>query len=136
LDEEDRIAEEELTPEEANLLRSMSSPQAEEKHSVFTFFNRILQTKDTLKVSNLKENELNSVRILRNAANYADLVGLDIVASYINGKSETLLGSSLSREGFLIRQSITQKKEVKSDSRMRRMKKNWYGKPTGEMEEE
>lgn len=119
--------DEELTEEDLRLLKSVtSSPQPEDRGSLFSFFNNIIKTEDTTKTSNLTEEEIMSIRTFKNTSLYADTMGLSIVRDYINGQSETVLGSALSRKGFLIQSAITQKREFQSKTKDKPVKKPWY----------
>jgi len=117
-----------LTPEEIQELSeaiggSPSYPTEREKESLFA---RIIKTKDTTKVSNLNDEELFAVRQIQSAALYAKEMGLEKVAKYIEKEGEILLGTADSKEGFLIKMAITQKKELESKSKnMTGGKKTW-----------
>ena len=108
------MSEEDLTPEELEELRGAlgsGSPMREENQGIYNFFNKILKTRDTIKVSNLDKTEIPSIRVLRSTANYAKIMGLDLVSNFLNQEAEVTLGSALSREGFFIKSAITTKRE-------------------------
>ena len=104
-----------LTPEEAQELKKFmgETPFPEEKQGLFAFFNKILKTKDTKKVSYLDGNEINAVRILENVANYARFMNNPKMEKYFREESETLLATALSKKGFFVKQAVTIKKEAK-----------------------
>ena len=113
------MTEEELTPEEEQQLASWlnqqgSYPKPDEKAGMFHFFNKILGTQDTIRVSNLSAEELDAVRNLKRAEIYCDMHKYDKVKEYFRLRSEIITSSALSRMGFLIQAAITTKKETKA----------------------
>lgn len=126
--EDDTINEDDLSPLELEeLQRYMGNfPTPQEKAGIFNFFNKILKTKDSIKVSNLDNQELMSVRTIRSAGIYADEMGLDKINNYLNKEAEVILGSSTSKKGFLITAAITQKKELSSGKKNE--KTGWFKK--------
>ena len=124
------MAIEDLTPEELEELERAlggSSPPIQERHDIFSFFNKILKTKDTIKVSNLSESELNAFRLLRNLALFAEKMGWDLVAEYLKGEGEVMLASALSKRGFFINAAITQKREQRIGTKpVREVKRGWF----------
>lgn len=95
------------------------------KSNVHTFLTNIVKTKDTLKVGNLRVDkdvdELGSprlpVRTHQELALFCNDCGMPWMASHFAGMSEIITASSLSREGFLIKMAVTQKKEVKDSTK-------------------
>ena len=128
--------EEELTEEEIETLEEMGygAPQAEEKQNIFTFFKRVIFMKDTTRTGNLTNDELGIVTIpLRTNLElslYAKKMGLLGVASYFKEKAHITSDSSLSREGFLDKLAVTQKREMESKTRRSNLpqKKGWFAK--------
>ena len=113
------VSQEELTMEEQEQLaealsQSSNYPVGKEKDGIFSFFKRVLNIKDSVKVSNLNVEELFSVRTLKSASLYSEIMELDEVSKYIQDEAEILLSSADSKEGFLIRSIITQKRELDS----------------------
>ena len=122
------MSEQDLTPEEEDELRQVlgsSSPAREENAGIFNFFNKVLKTDDTIKVSNLDEQELPSVRVLRSTANYARTMNMDLVSEFLEDEAEVTLGSALSKKGFLIESAITSKRENKFKTKTGEAKKGW-----------
>ena len=117
-----------LSPEEEEQLRAaLGYPKVEEKTGLFQFFNEVLKSKDTSKVSNLDDNELSAVRILKDTASYAEIMGVKGVGGFFSGEAETILATADSHKGFLIKAVGTQRRE----SRVRGEKlpkKGWFGK--------
>ena len=122
------INEEELTPLELEELQKLMGnfPTPAEKFGIFHFFNQVLKREDSIKVSNLDKQEIASVRGLRSIALFADIMGLDKVNTYIKDEAEVILGSALSKKGFLIEKAITQKKELSSGSKKKESR--WFPK--------
>ena len=122
----------ELTPQELFEYQSLSglgSPEPYEKKDIFSFFNKIVGTSDTIKTGNLDEPELASVRILRDSAVFANVMGHELIRQYIIEKAEVILASSLSKKGFLIEMAVTSKKEATLGKKsQRRENKGWYQK--------
>jgi len=126
----DKMPEEELTPQEKKDLKEMfgANLKPDSKESIVNFFNKILVQEDSIKVSNLDQDELASIRGLRDIANFAGFEGLDVINKFYKKEAEVILGSSVSKEGFLIKQLITQKKEIKSRITAGTAKKGWFTK--------
>jgi len=127
---EEKPESEDLTPEEIEELKmymaslGSSVPRPEEKVGIFQFFNQVLKTKDTSKVSNLDKTELYPVRKLQNAALYIKERKMNLISNYLNQRAEIILATADSKEGFLIKQIITQKKEL-STKVPKEGKKKW-----------
>jgi len=118
IDQEIRQLEEELKKIDNSELSNYGSPQSPQKDSIFKFFREILQSTDSRKTGNLREQELgmlpNPVRQLLDVANYANAEGLIDVETYLKNKAEVILATSMSRKGFLAQLFVTQiKKEQK-----------------------
>jgi hypothetical protein len=131
------MTEEEFTTEEIDELKNLfgvGSPAKEEKQGIYNFFNKILKSQDTIKVSNMEEEELNSVRVLRNAALYAEVMGLDQVQDYLIKKSGVTTDSALSKKGFLVKMAVTTKKEsqLRTKTGEGGAKKSWFSKKKDE----
>lgn len=125
--------QEQLTQEDLATLQQYANAQyaqPEEKVGLFHFFKHILSTKDTTKVGNLDIEELNSVRNLQRAKLFADKMGYDLVADYLNQRSEIILGTSLSKDAALIQAAITSKKESKAMIKSGESKKKWLSNKT------
>jgi len=132
----------ELTPEEIQALQDLGGtfPKQDEKHNVFTFFNKVLKQKDNIKTGNLTDEELGFVRMPvrtnREIALYCEKMGMKGFANYFESESQITLASSLSKEGFLDKLAITQAK--KSDIRTtprRTTNKGWFRKKGEPMQE-
>ena len=119
----------EVTEQDAQeLLRQFS----EGKQNVHSFFTNIIQSDDTLKTGNLTQEELGipklPVRTHKELALFcSDVYGDDSWASYFNKLSEIQTSSSLSKEGFLVKHSVTMKKELADmNPKERKKNKGWF----------
>ena len=123
--------ESELSVEEAEELQKYLAnvPQKEEKLGVFSFFNKVLRGKDTSKSSYVDKDELFSVRTYQSAALYADEMNLKLVGGFLKKEAEIILATSLGKDGFLIKQIVTQKKEITAKT-VSEKKKKWLQKKT------
>lgn len=126
------MSEDDLTPEEIEELGNLlggGSPSKKDKKDIFEFFSKILKTGDTIKVSNLDINtELAPVRILRSTAEYAKIMGLDEIKDFLHAEAEVILGSALSKNGFLVDMAVTTKKESKIGTKEKGGNKGWFKK--------
>lgn len=125
----------EITPEELEELESagLGYPKKGEKEGILAFFKKVLSTKDNTKTGNVNEEELGFVRLpVRTNLeldNYCRTMGMKGLADYFQDKAQIVSSSSLSKEGFLDKLVVTQKRE--SELKQRRFsnaqKKNWFG---------
>lgn len=101
----------------------------EVKDSIHSFLTNIVKTKDTSKVGNLTQGELGypvrPVRIDKELAilteDHPAFAGL---SSYFNEMAEMSLATSLSKEGFLVKQATTQRKEFTGRTTTKKDKKS------------
>jgi len=128
-EEELQNAAEDLSPEEWRMLKSLTSPSSEDKSSIFGFFHKIIGSKDTTKTSYLDDHELEAVRILKEATNYTNIMNLPLINQFINTESENILSTALSKKGFLIERSVTQKRELQTKKAGEVPRKKLFGKP-------
>jgi len=125
-----------LTPEEEALLKEyFASPAGEEKTGLYHFLNKVLEARNTSKVGNLEDNELEAVRRYQAVDNYAMIMGLPRVADFFKTESEIVLATSDSKRGFLITSAITSKRELKTRRGDSKKKFGWFGKAKEEGEE-
>ena len=130
------MTEEEPTPEEIEELQRFLAnvPQKEEKLGVFSFFNKVLKGKDTSKSSYLDKDELFSIRTYQSASLYAEEMNLKLVGKYLRAEAEIVLATSLGKDGFLIKQIVTQKREITAKA-VSEKKKKWLSSKKTEGEE-
>jgi len=130
--------EKELSVEEKEavfdyLSKNQSFPTPEEKYNVHLFLHRVATADDTTKVGNLKEEELGTPRHpLRASKEFAliseKIIGNDFFKEYFEKESEILTSTSLSKEGFLIKQATTQTKQVADVTKKRKLNAGWFKK--------
>lgn len=128
--------EEKLSPEEQALLeealKGYGSPQQDEKHNVHTFLNTVANAKDTTKTGNLSEIEIGStfysLRSYKMFSLDSNFINDDIWEEYFKKCGEILPSTSLSKEGFLMRQATTTTKQIADVTPQRIMKENkgWF----------
>jgi hypothetical protein len=132
---EDNISEEEALMKLAAAMQG-NAPTAEDKQSVHTFLNNVATADKSTKVGNLRDdkdmNELGSpshnVRGSLEMARIADkIMGNEFFKDYFIAEAEDTLATSLSRDGFLVRQATTQTKQVADVTRRRKINKGWFG---------
>ena len=117
-------------------------PKPRDKETgVVSFFKRVLSSRDTRKAAFLTEDELGlahiSVRGLLNAAEICNTTtGWENLAKVFEKRAETILATSLSREGFLNRMVVTSKREMSSASRssIPKRKRAWFSRKQEGME--
>ena len=133
--------EEEMTDEEALMkiasAMGKNAPTAEDRQSVHQFLHNVATADETKKVGNLRDdkdmNELglpvHSVRGSLEMARIADkIMNNKFFKEYFEAEAEDILATSLSREGFLVRQATTQTKNVADITKRRKINKGWFGK--------
>lgn len=131
--------QQELSDEEAimKIAAAMkdNAPTPEDKQSVHTFLFNVATAPITTKVGNLRDDKemnelglpLHNVRGCFEMARISDkIMENDYFKDWFNGESEEVLSTSLSREGFLVRQATTQTKQVADITRRRKINKNWF----------
>lgn len=109
----------------------------EERQSVHTFLFNIATAKDTTKIGNLQvDKEINelgmpqqSVRGSKEMALIAEkIMDNNFFKDYFEKEVENTLATSLSREGFLVKQATVQTKQVADVTKRRKINKGWFGK--------
>jgi len=133
--------QQEMTDEEALLkmaqLMKDNAPTQEDRHNIHVFLNNVAVSEDTTKTGNLRDDkELNELGIpvytVRGAKDMAliseKVMDNDYFQGYFEKEAENTLATSLSREGFLIKQATTQTKQVADVTRRKKINKGWFGK--------
>jgi len=114
-----------------------NAPSPEDKQSVHTFLFNVVTAQDTTKIGNLRDdkeyNELGypswNVRGSLDMARISDLVmSNSYFKEFFSKVAEETLASSLSREGFLVRQATTQTKQVADVTKRKKVNKGWFSK--------
>ena len=109
------------------------------KQNVHSFFTDIIKSDDTTKVGNLDEDELGKPKLPVRTYKELELFCRDIAnnvvfADYLKNLSEIQTSTSLSKDGLLVRLSVTQKKELADVTPSKKKNKGWFRKGSSEGE--
>jgi len=113
-------------------LDEMPTPVSEDKQGMFSFFKRIISNTFNIKTGNLNEIELGMVKIPVRTnlelAGYCEAMGMLPFAKAFKNDAQVVLGTSLSRDGFLIREAVTTRREGKTEvkSQKPQVKRGWF----------
>lgn len=130
------ISDEEALMKIAQAMKD-NAPSPEEKQNVHTFLLNVVTTKDTTKVGNLRDDkELNELGVpgynVRGAKEMArisyQIMDNEYFSNYFREEAEDTLATSLSREGFLVKQATVQTKQVADITKRRKINKGWFKK--------
>ena len=120
------------TEAEADELREFIRKIGEEK-GIDNFFLEVIRNEDSLKLGNLTQEEIGfpelPVRTLVELAD--DCENIPSMSSFVEDfrkQAQNMIASSLSKEGFLIKARITQKKELLDKDKRKTRKKGLFGK--------
>lgn len=110
-----------------------NAPNQEDKHNTHTFLLRVATSDDTTKTGFITETELGAPsHSLRNVKDYAlitdKIMGNDYFSSYFKQESENITATSLSREGFLVKQATTTTKQLADITKPKKENKGWFKK--------
>lgn len=131
------MTDENLTMDEKdalfNYLNNQGSPAPEEKYNVHLFLHRVATASDTTKIGFLGDNEVGipqyPTRALKTFAIIAsDIIGNEHIANYFNKESEIVTSTSLSKQGFLVKQATTQTRHIGDVTKLRKKNKGWFSK--------
>ena len=127
----DEVKEFVTTEAEAEDLKEFIRKMGEEK-GIDNFFLEIIRDKDSLKVGNLTDTELGTpklpLRTLVDLTRDCSLVpSLSSMKDSFEKQTQSLIASSLSKEGFLIKARITQKKELVDKDKRKQRRKGLFG---------
>jgi hypothetical protein len=107
---------------------------AQEKANIHSFFTKVIENLDTTKTGNVDEEELGKPQISVRGLKELELFSRDVYmddtwGDYFEKMSEIQTATSLSKEGFLMKLSVTSKKEM-ADVTPKTKKKNsgWFKK--------
>lgn len=121
----------EMTEQEAEQIMRQF---AEGKSNVHSFFTNIIKSLNTTKTGYLNENELGlpklPVRTLKELSVFCkDVADFPEMADYFDKSSENITSTSLSKDGILLKLSVTQKKEMADVSpKQNKENKGWFKK--------
>lgn len=112
-------------------LRDFYRKFGNEEKGIDAFFLEIIQTTNSEKIGNLTEEELGmprlSVRTLIELSDDCSLIpSMSTFSEKFKKQAENILATSLSKEGFLIKSRITQKKEF-ADQKKKKKRKGLFG---------
>jgi hypothetical protein len=131
----------EMTDEEAlaKIAAAMkdNAPSSDDKTNVHTFLRDVVVTPDVTRVGNLRDdkemNELGMpnfhVRGSKDMALVSDkIMNNKFFSEYFEKEAQDTLATSLSRNGFLVRQASVQTKQVVDATKRKKTNKGWFGK--------
>ncbi len=122
-----------ITEQQAqDMLRQMG----ESKQTLHSFFSKVIKSKSTTKVGNLGIEELGTPKLpvrtyLELEAFCDDVANDDSFSQYFQKIAEIQTGSSLSKEGFLMKLAVTMKKELADMSPTKKKNTGWFKKKGG-----
>ncbi len=121
---------ENMTEKEAEtILRQFS----ESKQTLHSFFTKVILNDDTTRIGNLTPEELGNPSIEIRTMKELELFSNDICddkewANYFKKLSEIQTRTSLSKDGFLLRLSVTSKKELADVTPQKKSNTGWFKK--------
>ena len=139
MSDEQEMSDEEAIMKIASAMKD-NAPTQEERQNIHTFLTNVVQTEqiDKLsKVGNLRDDkEVNELGVPRwhvrgglEMARISDkIMNNNFFKEYFQAQVSETLATSLSREGFLIRQGTTSTKQVADVTKRRKINKGWFGK--------
>ena len=126
---DDSMTEEEL----AEMIQKIAgtTPVPDEKQNVHTFLNNIALADDTTKLGYLTETELGMpilpVRSDKSLALWSgEVMDNMFFEKYFLKESEDTTSTSLSRDGFLVKQATLQKREIADLTKPKKENKGWF----------
>ena len=141
--EEEKQQSAEISDEEAiiKIAQAMknNAPSQEDKHNVHTFLTNVVKEEGvshSSKIGNLRDDkEMNELGIpvwnvrgcLEMARISNKIIGNQFFKEYFESAAIETLGTSLSRDGFLIRTAVTQNKNVADVTKRRKVNKGMFG---------
>lgn len=104
----------------------------EENISTQGFFKKVVEDEDTTKTGNVDKEELGNGSFTVRGTKELEVFCRDIAneeewADYFKKLGETQLATSLSKEGFLLRNVNTQKREMADTTPQQKENKGWFG---------
>ncbi len=129
------MSEEKYTEEEVKeYAENYARQYAQEKANTHSFLKKVIENDDTTKTGNVSEEELGNpqltVRGLKELEVFSrEVYGDESWADFFKKIAEVQLASSLSKEGFLLNLSVTDKREI-GETPKKKQKKNsgWFRK--------
>jgi len=100
----------------AETAEAYGSPTPEEKINQFKIISDALKSKENIKTTWLKEEELGkpmfSTRFYLDCASISNTFGSPLVEEYFRNKTQNIASSGMSREGFTMKLNVTNRREV------------------------
>lgn len=139
MEQNQEISEEDAIMKIASLMKD-NAPTLDEKQNIHSFLKDVIQTTSVEKISkigNLRNDpELDELgnpqwttRGSLEMATISDkIMGNTFFKDYFDTLTSQTLATSLSREGFLIRQGTTQTKQVADITKRKKTNKGWFSK--------
>ena len=129
------MTEETYTVEEVKAYgEEIARQYAQEKANLHSFFTKVIQNPDTTKTGNVSAEELGSPQLTVRGLKELELFSRDIYmdetwGDYFQKMVEIQTATSLSKEGFLLKLSVTNKKELADTTPpKRKTNKGWFRK--------
>jgi hypothetical protein len=111
---------------------------AQEKANIHSFFTKVIENPDTTKTGNVDEDELGKPQISVRGLKELELFSRDVYmddswGDYFEKMAEIQTATSLSKEGFLMKLSVTSKKELADVTpKVKKKNKGWFKKSSEE----
>ena len=104
---------------------------AQEKANTHSFFTKVIQNPDTIKTGNVSEEELGNPQLTIRGLKELELFSRDVYddatwGDYFQKMAEIQTSTSLSKEGFLLKLSVTNKKELADVTAKPKKNKGWF----------
>lgn len=138
---EQELSDEEAIMKIAQAMGKENAPTQDEKQNVHTFLFNVVTAKNSTKIGNLRDDDkLNELGIptysVRGSLEMGRIAGMlmgnSFFQEYFQATAEESLASSLSREGFIIKQATTQTKQIADITRRKKINKGWFKSKTEE----
>ncbi len=130
-----KMAEEETyTAEEVKAYGEEIARQfSEQKSNIQSFFTKVIQNPETIRIGNVTEEELGSPKVPIRTFKELQLFCKDIYldeswADYFSEMAEIVTSTSLSKEAILLKLAVTQKKELADVTPKRKKNSGWFKK--------
>lgn len=136
---EEQIQQFVKTEAEADELRDFIRKAGEEK-GIDNFFLEIIRASDNLKIGNLTKDEIGLPRLpVRTLLELSDdchiILSMSSFETDFKKQAQDMVNTSLSKEGFLVRARITQKKELLDSTKKKERRRSLFGGREKESEE-
>lgn len=123
------------------LMESGAYPIPEEKYNVHLFLHRVATAPDTTKVGFLSQEEVGIPRYsLRSLKEFGlisgSIIGNKTFEEYFTKLGEIVSSTSLSKQGFLVRQATTTTRQIADVTKEKKPNKGWFKKKDKSSEEE